>query len=188
LNRLPARASRHSSDGPPRLIFLGRVTSWKGVETFLNIIQNPKLSEFEILFIVPESKDVDLNSLSRPLLLRTTVLDGKPISAYKPRLGDVHIYPANYGTDAKYIESVSLNCLELACLGVPTLLSKGGLSTWPDLTSLEIFHETEWRNLNQIALEILRISNIRFSDEIIHKVRNEVDIRNQINLLTALLV
>jgi hypothetical protein len=66
----------------------------------------------------------------------------------------VHIYPVNYGSSAKFIESVSLNCLEMACLGVPSVVTKGGLSTWQDLQEFGIFVEVDWDELDLASKQI----------------------------------
>ena len=36
-------------------------------------------------------------------------------------------------------ESISINCLEMACVGVPSFVTMGGLHTWQDLESSQIF-------------------------------------------------
>jgi hypothetical protein len=56
----------------------------------------------------------------------------KSFRDYKPSYGDVHLYPANYGTSAKFIESISINCLEMASVGIPSFITRGGLLTWPE--------------------------------------------------------
>jgi hypothetical protein len=95
----------------------------------------------------------------------------------------VHLYPANYGPGARFVESVSLNCLELACLGVPTVLTKGGLGTWPDLSELSIFFETDWEDSGLVANQILAVSKKTYSKSEIEKMAGYIDIQNQISNL-----
>jgi glycosyltransferase involved in cell wall biosynthesis len=186
LKRLPLIPRNRQDSSPPRLVYLGRNTSWKGVSTFLNIAMSPQLSNFHILFMVPNAEDIDLSFIDRGDLSRISILAGKTISSYEPRSGDVHLYPANYGEAAKYVESVSLNCLELACIGIPTLLSINGLSTWPDLISFDIFHETDWVNQDEVVEKILRISSLHFQPETLETIASIIDIKNQLRNLVKL--
>jgi glycosyltransferase involved in cell wall biosynthesis len=186
LNRLPINVNLSTESPNPRLIYLGRNTAWKGVATFLELARRPELLHFDLLFMIPDKKDLDIRSLPLGVRKRIQIVAGKPISSYIPRHGDVHLYPANYGPDAKFVESVSLNCLELACLGVPTILTKDGLGTWPDLAKASIFYETDWVDHSLIASEILRVSQVRFSNLEIQKIAEIVNIQNQISNLLAL--
>ena len=183
LKRLPSEKSGLDSIGKPRLIFLGRNTSWKGVSTFLEIASQPLLKDFDILFMVPKLEDINLSGLNSDLLHRIEIIAGKTLSSYKPRRGDVHLYPANYGIGARFIESVSLNCLELACVGTPTLLTKGGLETWPDLIGYRIFHETDWQDYLKVSNQILEISTINLAEETVRTIASQIDISHQINQL-----
>jgi glycosyltransferase involved in cell wall biosynthesis len=186
LNRLPSDVNASADDTQRRLVYLGRNTAWKGINTFLEIAGQPELQHFELLFMIPDEKDLDVEALPNSIKHRIQVLAGKPISAFTPRKGDVHLYPANYGAAAKFVESVSLNCLELACLGVPTILTVRGLGTWPDLAGAGIFHETDWQDHSGIARTILEISHERITDWKIEEVKNKVSIQNQISSLLNL--
>ncbi len=185
-NRLPKTQNGQDNQSRPRLIYLGRNTSWKGVSAFIEISLLPKMSGFDVLMMVPSREDIDTSSIEPSDLKRFSIVAGKTIASYEPQPGDIHLYPANYGGAAKYIESVSLNCLELACLGVPTLLTKNGLGTWPDLLEFEIFHETDWKNLDEIADQILSISSLRFTPEKVDSLVRKIDIQNQLESLIHL--
>lgn len=183
LKRLPLEKNDLVPSRKPRLIYLGRNTSWKGVSTFLEIASQPSLKDFDILFMVPKSEDIKLSGLDTDLLDRIEIIAGKTLSSYTPRRGDVHLYPANYGNGARFIESVSLNCLELACVGTPTLLTKGGLETWPDLVGYRIFHETDWQDYLKVSNQILEISTINLAEETVRTLASRIDISHQINQL-----
>ena len=87
------------------------------------------------------------------------------------------------GNTAKFVESVSLNCLELACLGIPTLLTKEGLGTWPDLARFKIFLETDWLDFGTVADQVLRVSQRHFTKEEIAEITSIIDIKNQVEKL-----
>jgi glycosyltransferase involved in cell wall biosynthesis len=184
-SRLPGNHALSVHQSRPRLIYLGRNASWKGMSSFLEISQLPKLSGFDVLIMVPSQEDINFSSLGSADIKRFSIITGKTIATYRPQRGDIHLYPANYG-DAEYIESVSLNCLELACLGVPTLLTRNGLGTWPDLLEFGIFHETEWEDMGKIADQILSISSLSFPSEIVDSLALKIDIHNQLGNLIHL--
>lgn len=186
LKRLPSGKSDIAPSRKPRLIFLGRNTSWKGVSTFFEIASQPSLKDFDILFMVPRLEDINLSGLNSDILGRIEIIAGKTLSSYQPRRGDVHLYPANYGVGARFIESVSLNCLELACVGTPTLLTVGGLETWPDLVGYQIFHETDWQDYLKVSNQILEISTINLDDKTVRNLASRIDISHQINKLHAI--
>ena len=183
LNRLPLRDTKLESDLPPRLIYLGRNTGWKGVSTFLKISNSKFLQDFEILFMIPRKSDLDLSTFGNAFLKRVTIVEGRSIESFTPRAGDVHIYPADYGSGSRFVESVSLNCLELACLGVPSLVTANGLGSWPDLRDLNIFHETDWSDLDEVARRIRDISKIKFVEKEIQFFQSRICISNQLRSL-----
>ena len=187
LPRLPNPSDRNDLKAAPRLIFLGRNTAWKGLDTFFQIVCRPELSDFEILFLVPFGDAIQVDNLPDYVRSKVTVISGKTIASYEPREGDVHIYPANYGVAARFIESVSLNCLELASLGIPTLLTKSGLDTWPDLEEFGIFHETDWRSMDTIVEQVLTLTKKVYSPIEIDAIRELIDINNQINVYENLI-
>lgn len=187
LKRLPSIKRNSDLDKKPRLIFLGRNTSWKGIVTFLKIAGQPLLKEFEILIMIPRIEDLNPLIFDRDLSDRITIVAGKTLSSFEPRFGDVHLYPANYGDAAKYIESVSLNCLEFACLGIPTLLTQGGLGTWPDLLQFQIFHETDWRDFSQVSEKICSISRVDIAEEDIQSIASIISINQFVGQIHSLI-
>jgi glycosyltransferase involved in cell wall biosynthesis len=186
LNRLPARDGTIHPNLKPRLIYLGRNTAWKGVNTFLDISNFQTLENFDILFMIPSKSDLDLSSFDVAFQKRITVVEGKAIDSLVPRFGDVHIYPANYGPESRFVESVSLNCLEMACLGIPTLLTKNGLGSWIDLTKTNIFHQVDWTNHLDVAHTILEVSQHIFTSSEIEFLRSKITIMRQLDALIAM--
>ena len=187
LDRLPDIKFHNSPVGAAsthgRLIYLGRNTAWKGVGTFLEIAAVPRLLDFKLLFMIPDMHDLQIDSLDKSLQERITVIAGKSIAYYEPTAGDVHLYPANYGHQAEFVESISLNCLELACLGISSFVSAEGLGTWPDLVDSGIFIETDW--IDKVALAeliVVKSKIVRTGDEI-NFLRSKIDIKNQLTEL-----
>ena len=170
----------------PRLIFLGRLTSWKGFTTFLNFGRNSHLSEFRLLLIVPAIPEETMKDLKQEFGNRIEFVIGQSFDSYSPIQGDVHFYAAEYGEDAMFIESISLNCLEMASVGTPSVVTIGGLETWPDLVDLGLFYECNWNDVNSVVSQIFKASNIRIKSDILQKIRETISIESNIVTLESL--
>ena len=165
-----------------RMIFIGRPTFWKGIGTVLALARTELLSKSKVVLYLPYANDSLFQNLPDSLTSRLEIIIGKTFKDYVPRLGDVHLYPADYGS-SEFVESISINCLEMAAVGVPSCVTKGGLATWPEFSNNEIVKEIEWVNLSEAAQIILNCSQIQFSDLELEKVRDFISIKNHINTL-----
>lgn len=184
LPRLLVTDSVVSVDGneKPRLIFIGRLTTWKGLEIFLKLSRIKTLSNYDFLLITPSDPAELLSKFDDQLLSRFKFEIGKSLSHIKFKKGDIHIYPANYGSKNVFIEGVSINVLEMACLGIPSLITKGGSGTWPELLELGIITEVDWNDLPQVTSCIHELSQSSVSNKT-KQCRELIDIRNNINIL-----
>lgn len=153
LKRLPSEVQA-SSVGKPRLIYLGRLREWKGLTTYYDLGLNPHINGYDFLMMIPEIEPSVKKSLEAKFGDRMQFIVGKTIAHLQPRKGDVHIYPTNYGEDAEFVESISLNCLEFACIGIPSIVSRGGLDTWNDLKDYGIFCEVDWNDTSSVEKAI----------------------------------
>jgi hypothetical protein len=161
------------------MIFLGRIATWKGLETLFKLAQHPKLFHASILIIVPA---IDKNFSKRMpirLMNRIQIQTGTTINNFVPKPGDVHIYPTNFGKNIKYTESISINCLEMACLGVPSLVTKGGVKTWPELDKFKILIEADWQNFEECVELIIKNSKEYFSSDHMKSIQEIINIENQ---------
>lgn len=184
LDRLPKVLDYTNSeyDGL-RLLFLGRNTGWKGIQTVIDLGENHSLEAAKIHFILPNYDQSFLQNCSAALLKRVSFQIGESISSFKPKIGDVHVYPTNYGASAKFTESISLNCLEMAAIGVPSLVSAGGLDTWPEFIGLSLIREVYWQDINKNIELIKQVSVTKISSAELNFVRDIVDIKNHVKYL-----
>lgn len=187
LDRLPTYVEKMISERSSRLVYLGRNTGWKGIETLLKFAGMDSLLSFKILLILPEIDKVWEKELRDRFGSRIELVIGKTLSSYAPRAGDVHFYAVQYGPRAKFIESISLNCLEMASLGVPSLVTQGGLGTWPDLAETNIFVECDWRDFDETCKKILHASELEFAPTAIKRIRDLVDIQNNVSKIISIL-
>jgi hypothetical protein len=133
--------------------------------------------------MVPNLNGLDLEALKIKFGKRLEVVLGKSIIDFVPRAGDVHLYPTQYGRDAKYLESISLNCLEMACMGIPSLITTNGKGTWPEDELDKVFIEVDWTSVSTCIERIISASTSEMSKESILSVRALLSIENQIKKL-----
>jgi hypothetical protein len=154
-----------------RLIFVGRPTKWKGVETVIQLMQTDQLAQAQTLFFFPYENKQLFSGLPVTVLNRISIAIGKTIGDYVPKRGDIHLYPTNYGKNVEFVESISINCLEMAAIGVPEFFQN------PLIT------EVDWHDLNKTASTILRLQSNNILEDDIIKIRQSVTINNHINQL-----
>lgn len=184
LNRLPVA---YEKENKLRVIFLARETFWKGFNRIPELMQKSALVDSRFLLIMPKLASNFEQDFPDNLRERIDLLIGKTIKSLSPSEGDVHIYPTNYGLQDVLIESISLNCLEMACLGIPSFITEGGLSTWPEFVGSPLFIEESWKDLNETSSKILSVSRKGLQIEESIKLRKIINISNQIDdLLTYL--
>ena len=185
LNRLPKAPLDKKLYGSPRLIFIGRNVPWKNLTLFINLARTLKEFNVNILIIVPDLNSELETKLKKEFGRRISFEIGKKIEDISFYRNDIHIYPVNYGPDAKFIESVSINCLEMACLGIPSLVTQGGLNTWPDLTATSLFHQLDWSDLTKYRSIVKDIMRQDIKKNEISRTRKIISIENNIMALLS---
>jgi glycosyltransferase involved in cell wall biosynthesis len=183
LNRIPDFTLSSKSKDGSRLIFLGRNTGWKGISTFLSYAEHPELLHFKILLMLPNIDATFEQELIARFGSRLEITLGRSIASFTPEEGDVHFYAAQYGGKAKFIESISLNCLEMAAAGVPSVVTSHGLETWSDLVGTGIFFECDWTDIENTSKKILEASKARKSSQDLERIRSKIDIKANIHKL-----
>lgn len=108
---------------------------------------------------------------------------GKRIEDVVFRLGDINVYPVNYGSQAKFIESISINCLEMACLGIPFLITQGGGDTWPELMEREFLYEVDWKNQESVETALKKAKSFVPNETLVNMARRLISIENNLESL-----
>ena len=179
LPRLVNRQSRtRSSRKPTRLIFIGRLTEWKGFNYFLDLIKLEELIALDILIIVPTDPSTYLKNLPEKIRKKVKFTIGKSVSEIKFKSGDIHIYPVI--NSSGYVESISINVLEMASLGIPSLVTMNGSDTWPELIRKRLVIEVDWSNLKAVSKVISKLKLKDSSDQLL-KTRKILDVENNLN-------
>lgn len=163
-----------------RLIFVNRLTAWKGLPVALKIIEAKEFSNASLLLITPDDPRKYLVEVKPDVLKRIFTVVGKSVSQIEFNSGDIHIYPATYGPSSKYTESISINVLEMACFGVISFVTKGGVDTWPELIKGGMIYEVDW-SIAQSAISTILENGASAKVPEIDKARELVDIKNNLN-------
>jgi hypothetical protein len=124
-----------------------------------------------------------VNELKNEFGARIQFAIGKRIEDVEFRIGDINLYPVNYGSDARFIEGISINCLEMACLGIPSLITKNGSETWPELVDLGFIHEVDWNNPQSIQSALERAKFFMPDKILMSKAQQLISVKNNLELL-----
>jgi hypothetical protein len=171
-----------SENNKRRLIFASRVTAWKGLKHIKKVLTLPRFANTELLLITPfpaESFIEEASELSQNLI---TNIVGKSITEIEFNSTDLHLYPASYGRNTKFIEGISLNVLEMSCIGIKSFVTKFGTATWPELADLGAVQEVVWEELSNADAELI-LSSTTLSAEKTEKSRELIDIANNIRII-----
>ena len=140
------------SEDKNHLIFASRLSAWKGLDTFLNISKS-KTDSHSILMSVNLKNNSDLDQFG--INSQTEhLIDCKPPSFVSNVSKPVHIYPTNYGPNSSYPQAIGLNVLEFACIGIPSLVSREGLTTYPELYDAGLVLAVDWNSQVDIQLSL----------------------------------
>lgn len=184
LPRLPElRKPLNATSFRPRLVFLGRLAFWKGLSTLEQLAKEPSLSKYDFLFVIPTYDETSLREISSLLGTRMQVITGKSVNELEVFIGDIHLYPTQYGENSHITESVSLNCLELLGVGIPSIVTAGGQMTWTESDFRKVFLEVNWIDLEDVLNQISNASNFVLDPELHSRLRDIIDIRNEVNFL-----
>lgn len=181
LDRMPS-LKIHSSDLPPkgRLIFIGRNVGWKNLNKVFTLLRNKRLNDYRALVVVPMLSEDLQHAIQTEFINRVDVEIGKTIEQIDFYKGDVNIYPVDYGPNANFVESISLNCLEMACVGIPSLVARRGSDTWPELIDLGIVREVDWNDEEEIISNLLDLPNNFPLEHKIGQARKIISIENNL--------
>jgi len=165
-----------------RLIFASRVTAWKGLDHIKKVLTLPSFATTELLLITPFPAESFINEASVVSQNLVTNIVGKSITEIDFNSNDLHLYPASYGSKSKFIEGISLNVLEMSCIGVKSFVTKNGIETWPELADMGVVQEIDWDELSDTDGELILGSTV-LTTEKIEKSQSLIDIANNIRMI-----
>jgi len=162
-----------------RFIFLGRLRAWKGLDN-LSKLDEITNKNARFLIMAPDVESETVNLLKIKFSDRITFMFGKTPRDFLSVEGDVHVYAVNYGGGFKVIESVSTNCLEMALIGVPSLITQNGGENWPELAKEQLIFEVDWEDNDSIKNAIGKIQNMGIKTKNWNVIRKALSVEESI--------
>lgn len=135
----------------PHLIFLSRVTSWKGFEKFKVITKQFASHELHTMAITSSNYQTDILDPDEFNTDNSHLIFNLSVASLKINAGSVHLYPSDYGPGAKYPQSIGMNVLEMISQGVPSLISSEGFDSWPELRDSPLVKVVNWNDTKEVA-------------------------------------
>lgn len=179
INLAKSVESKHNQ-AVPRFIFLGRLKGWKGLENLRNV-DRALNQKCRFLVIAPAPDERFVNNLVAEFGSRIEFIFGKSLIDFVPSDSDLHIYPVDYGKQSDFVESVSTNCLEMALLGVVSVVTVGGTGNWPELKELGLVVEVNWENPDSIRSAVSTARRINVNHDQMDRVRAQINIANNLS-------
>ena len=184
LNRLPRlHPLKEEQSKHVRMVFIGRGVAWKNKEFMISSLRSMAQNQIRALLVLPSIESEARETLAAEFGELIEFEIGKKVEDIFFTKNDINIYPVNYGPKARFIESVSLNCLEMACLGIPSLVTKKGCSTWPELEIAGVIKEVDWNQSNNFEIALYSASQARFDSGKIDEFRSMISIENNLRAI-----
>ena len=162
-----------------RFVFLGRLKLWKGINKFKNI-DSALGGRVKFLVIASDKDDGVVERLTDLFGARIKFIFGKTLADFTPLPGDINIYPVDYGPNAPAIEAVSTNCLEMALLGIPSIVTIGGTNNWPEIRTVGLVQEVDWEKTSSILDGVARCRELSIPDSNFKNISNKIDIESNL--------
>jgi hypothetical protein len=143
----------------PHLIFLSRISSWKGFSKFNEVTKGLKSSELHAAAVTIFS---DKKSYFDPSLFEDSYSHlAYNLSVAKLSLNpdSIHLYPSDYGSKVRFPQSIGMNVLEMVSQGIPSLISKENFESWPEFRNSQLIRIVDWTDLSGVHKDIKKILN-----------------------------
>ncbi len=184
LNRLPQlQAPSEEGSKQVRMVFIGRGIAWKNKEFIITSLRSMAKNQVKALLVLPSIEPEARKTLTAEFGEQIEFEIGKKVEDIIFTQNDINIYPVNYGPKAQFIESISLNCLEMACLGIPSLVTNKGCSTWPELEMAGVIKEVDWNQSNNFEVALYAASQVRFESGKIDEFKSMISIENNLRAI-----
>ena len=154
VTELSKKKLEYCETSAPHFIFASRITEWKGFNKFAEICNATTHSACHVVVMTASNSRLqELSKINRNPADFHLIYDSQPaaISNYR---NSIHFYPTNYGNKVNRPLTVGLNVFEFLALGIPSLISTGGLESYPALKENSLIHQVDWMNETEIVKAI----------------------------------
>jgi hypothetical protein len=138
------------------------MTKWKGFQEFLNSASESNWKNHKVIFEIFKTKNRFNERQERNKEPDHLFYSKSPVS-FKYPANSLHIYPTNYGESIKFPQSIGMNVLEFLALGVPSLISKEGFQSWPELEKSILIETCSWSNPTEVESKLNKLISVNKS-------------------------
>lgn len=154
------RKQRLCTSEVPHLIFLSRVTTWKGFEKFKLITDQFASPKIHTLAMTASNYRKDILNPDEFNTDNSHVVFNSSVTSLQLNVGSVHLYPSDYGPSIKFPQSIGMNVLEMISQGIPSLISREGFESWPELRTSELVKVVDWNNPEEVSITVAAASTL----------------------------
>lgn len=148
------RKQRLCTSNVPHLIFLSRVTTWKGFEKFKSINDQFASPKIHTLAMTASNYRKDILNPDEFNTDNSHVVFNSSVTSLQLNAGSVHLYPSDYGPSITFPQSIGMNVLEMISQGIPSLISREGFESWPELRTTELVKVVDWNNPEEVSITV----------------------------------
>jgi len=146
--------SLHASvkiEGHRPLLYLGRITKWKGFDRFCQYVEEAFQGDDIIVFTSP-ALHADIFDDGFFKKHNRSIIFSKTIASFLWPSSAIHLYPTFYSDEVKFPMSISLNVLECIYLGIPSVISRENFESWPELKESILCSMTDWSTIELVEI------------------------------------
>lgn len=167
------------------LIYASRLTPWKGLEEFNKIIE--RNSENHSVKLTVNLNDDLTPSRKKVIPQKDHVVLCKAPNTLKNLKKSVHLYPTHYGNKVKYPQSIGLNVMEFAVLGIPSLISHEIVTTYPEILDSILVRCVDWHDEKLVDYLISALANLTETERKVaaREIQKVCSIQNHLETLKS---
>jgi hypothetical protein len=167
------------------LIYASRLTPWKGLDKFEQLVNRTPDTHPVILTVNLPDTISPIIETARDRKNHLFVCEPPNVIANFGK--SVHIYPTDYGDKVKFPQSIGLNVMEFAILGIPSLISREEITTYPQILESPLVEMVDWMNIDEVKNLIAALANLGIEErqEAAKEVQDSCSIESHINTLKS---
>lgn len=150
--------------GAPHLLSISRVTSWKGIETFIEMSHQIEMNGFHSVVLSTSTGRRDILDPNSQELSNFHYFENSGVASLPRNINYIHIYAAKYPEEVFFPQCIGMNVLECLALGIPSLISEENFESWPELIKHPLVLTSNWKNINDSIAKIRILESISLNE------------------------
>jgi glycosyltransferase involved in cell wall biosynthesis len=148
----------------PHLLSISRITSWKGIETFIDISQRKELNDFHSVVLSTSTGRRDILDPDNQTFVNFHIFENFGVASMPRDINYIHIYAAKYPEKVKFPQCIGMNVLECLALGIPSVISEENFESWPELKNNPLVFASNWKDADDVVKKIRLLKAIPLAE------------------------